>query len=207
MSRKKNITSLNITKNKNWASSWHVYKEEYHLLFQEDIILYSYIRSQFAALEKSNISSVRLYRLNNFTVIDLTITSLNSLSKNLLSEFLNNVNIFFKKNIFLALNKFSFIQTLKNGFVIALKIAKLIEKRIRFRSKTVKLLLKKIKDNCKGIYVQCTGRINNVDMARSDKLYLGPLPLQSIYSSISYGFVVANTTKGLQSIKVWICKY
>ena len=95
---------------------------------------------------------------------------------------------------------------IKNGFYIALKIAKFIEKRIKFRSKLVKLLLKKVKDNCKGIYVQCTGRINNVDMARNDKLYLGSLPLQSINLSISYGLVVANTTKGLQSIKVWICK-
>ena len=67
-------------------------------------------------------------------------------------------------------------------------------------------MIKKIKDSSRGIYVQCTGRINNVDMARKDKLYLGSIPLQSIDASINYGFVIANTTKGLQSIKVWIHK-
>ena len=43
-------------------------------------------------------------------------------------------------------------------------------------------------------------------MAKVDKLYLGSVPLQSFNLSISYGLVIANTFKGLQSIKVWICK-
>ena len=43
-------------------------------------------------------------------------------------------------------------------------------------------------------------------MARVDKLYMGSIPLQSVKASISHGFVVANTIKGLQSIKVWICQ-
>ena len=206
MSRKKNTTSLNISKNKNWNSSWYIYKEEYHSLLQGDIILYSYIRSQLNNLETSNIVGVRVYRINDYLILDLMLNSLSLLNKKLLSNFLTSLNLFYNKNIFLALNKLSFLDLFKNGFYIALKIAKFIEKRIKFRSKLVKLLLKKVKDNCKGIYVQCTGRINNVDMARNDKLYLGSLPLQSINLSISYGLVVANTTKGLQSIKVWICK-
>lgn len=206
MSRKKNTTSLNICKNKNWNSSWYIYKEEYHNLLQGDLLIYSYIRSQLTNLETSNIVGVRIYRINDYLILDLMLSTLSLLNKKLLSNFLNSLNLFFNKNIFLALHKLSFLDLFKNGFYIALKIARFIEKRIKFRSKLVKLLLKKVKDNCKGIYVQCTGRINNVDMARNDKLYLGSLPLQSTNLSISYGLVVANTTKGLQSIKVWICK-
>ena len=43
-------------------------------------------------------------------------------------------------------------------------------------------------------------------MAKVDKLYLGSIPLQSLDLSISYGLVIANTFKGLQSVKVWISK-
>jgi small subunit ribosomal protein S3 len=126
--------------------------------------------------------------------------------RELITIFLNSLSIFLNKYVYVAINKLSYIISIKNAFNIALKIANLIEKRIKFRSKIVKTLIKKVKDNARGIYVQCTGRINNVDMARVDKLYLGSVPLQSIKAYIDYAFVVANTSKGLQSIKVWVCK-
>ena len=134
------------------------------------------------------------------------LTSINLSCKQILIEFLNSLSKFYNKLIYLAINKLSSTNLQKNGFNIALKIAQFLERRIKFRSKIIKTLIKKAKENCKGIYVECTGRINNVDMARVDKLYMGSIPLQSVKASISHGFVVANTIKGLQSIKVWICQ-
>lgn len=207
MSRKKNTSCLNITNNKTWSSSWCNYaKEEFRQLVQEDLILYSYIRSQLKNFESINTINVRIYRVNDFVIIDLTVTILNLLTQDLLKKFLSPLSQFYNKYIYLVVNKASYIVAVQSGFNVASKIAKLIEKRIKFRSKLIKTLIKKIKDSSRGIYVQCTGRINNVDMARKDKLYLGSVPLQSIDASINYGFVIANTTKGLQSIKVWIHK-
>ena len=210
MSRKKNTLSLNISKNKNWNNSWSSYiQEEYRILFQEDIVLQSYFRSQLKNLEKINIINLRFYRVNKLLLIDIGISSVKFLTKKILlilTSFLSYLTIFFEKDICLSIYKPPFLDLLNNGFNIALKIARLIERRIKFRSKFIKILLKKIKRNSKGVYVQCKGRINNVDMAKVDKLYLGSLPLQSLNLSISYGLVIANTFKGLQSIKVWICK-
>lgn len=210
MSRKKNTLSLNIGKNKNWNNSWSSYvQKEYRILFQEDIILQSYFRSQLKKFEKINIINLRSYRINKLLLIDIGISSIKFLNKKMLlklTSFLLCLAKFFERNVCLAIYKPSFIDLLNNGFNIAFKIARLIEKRIKFRSKLIKRLLRKIKKNSKGVYVQCKGRINNVDMARVDKLYLGSTPLKSLNLSISYGLVIANTFKGLQSIKVWICK-
>jgi ribosomal protein S3 len=210
MSRKKNTLSLNISKNKNWNNSWSSYlQEEYHFLLQEDIILQSYFRSQLKDLEKINIINLRFYRVNKLLLVDIGVSAIKFLNKKMLlklTSFLTYLAKFFEKDVCLAIYKPTFFELLNNGFNIALKIAKLIERRIKFRSKLIKTLLRKIKKNSKGIYVQCKGRINNVDMAKLDKLYLGSIPLQSLNLSISYGLVIANTFKGLQSIKVWICK-
>lgn len=210
MSRKKNTLSLNISKNKNWNNSWSSYlQEEYHFLLQEDIILQSYFRSQVKDLEKINIVNLRFYRINKLLLVDIGISAIKFLNKKILlklTSFLTCLAKFFEKDVCLSIYKPTFLELLNNGFNIALKIAKLIERRIKFRSKLIKTLLRKIKKNSKGIYVQCKGRINNVDMAKVDKLYLGSIPLQSLNLSISYGLIVANTFKGLQSIKVWICK-
>jgi ribosomal protein S3 len=41
-------------------------------------------------------------------------------------------------------------------------------------------------------------------MAGSDFLTMGSIPFQTLSARIAYGFSVANTSKGLQSIKVWV---
>lgn len=210
MSRKKNTLCLNISKNKNWNNSWSSYlQQEYHVLFQEDIVLQSYFRSQLKDLDKINVINLRFYRINKLLLIDIGVSSIKFLNKKILlilTSFLGYLSKFLEKDVCLAIYRPSFLELLSNGFNIALKIAKLIEKRIKFRSKLIKTLLKKIRNKSKGIYVQCKGRINNVDMAKVDKLYLGSIPLQSLDLSISYGLVIANTFKGLQSVKVWISK-
>ena len=207
MSRKKNTSSLNISNNKTWNSSWCIYnQEEFRYLLQEDLMLYSYLRSQFKSFDLINVINLRLYRVTNFLIIDVMTSFISLAARDSLTTFLNSLSKFFDKFVYLAVNKPSYINIINNAFNIALKIARLIETRVKFRSKLVKTLIKKVKDNSKGIYVQCTGRINNVDMAKTDKLFLGSVPLQSFKSLIDYGFVVANTNKGLQSIKVWIYK-
>lgn len=79
-----------------------------------------------------------------------------------------------------------------------------IEKRLKFKSNTTKVFLKKIASYNIGLKVKCKGRLNNVDMAKSESIIEGKIPLQSFSKSISYGFCVANTLKGLQSIKIWL---
>ena len=52
--------------------------------------------------------------------------------------------------------------------------------------------------------VLCKGRLGGADMASSDFISVGSIPFQTLKAKIDYGFSVANTPKGLQSIKVWI---
>jgi small subunit ribosomal protein S3 len=84
----------------------------------------------------------------------------------------------------------------------ALKIASLIEKRIKFQSTAVEKCIKIIKSS--GVRVVCKGRLNFIDRAKKDLISFGPVPLQTIDANIDYGLIIANTKKGLQSIKVWI---
>ena len=203
MSKKRNLVCLLIGKNKNWYSSWCIIKKDYSTLFQEDIILYMYIRSETIIFTQNSFVNVRLFRIYNCILLDVALVENFFVNKKLYFDKLSIYNKFFEKNICLSVY---FDNDLKNAFYVACTIARLIEKRVKFRSKIVKLFLKKIKNNSSGIYVQCSGRINNVDMARVDKLYLGCLPLQSMNYFLSYSLVIANTNKGLLSIKTWICK-
>jgi len=204
MTRKKNISSMNILNNKIWSSSWYLHRHEYSIYLQQDLILYLYIKSFIFYIDQFNITNIRLYRINHYIIFDIFLSVLNSIKKQLLINLLKNLNKFIKKNLLLTFKKLYFIDVLKSSFNLSFKISLLIEKRFKFRSKIIKYLLKKIKSISKGIYVQCSGRINNADIAKNDKLYLGTVSLQSIKNFINYSCCISNTKKGLLSIKVWI---
>nr|YP_009577922.1 ribosomal protein S3 [Guillardia theta]QBJ06302.1 ribosomal protein S3 [Guillardia theta] len=220
MSRRKDISILNIKNHKDWVSSWYIHKKEYFSLLQEDVMFYVYMRSKLRYFLINSVTNLKLVRLMDLLIIIMLNNSLSkggrnfkqnsvlkrivSLRKNMLFSFLVDASRFFKKNLFLSTFKIFTSYNVLNSSTISLKIARLIERRIRFRSKLIKTLIKNAKKRCKGIYIECTGRINNVDMARNDSMYLGSVPFQSLGLFVDYGFAVANTVKGLQSIKVWI---
>lgn len=204
MGRKKSIVNVNIEKRNTWVSLWYSYKKDFSMLLQQDLLLNSYFRSLLSNDQFCNLVGLRVFRFNNFLVFDVLIFYTILFSRKHFDFFVEKISIFLRQSFFLTVFKISSLDVIKSGFYLAFRIAKLIEKRVKFRSKTIKFLMKKVKENCKGIYIQCKGRLNNVDIARSDKLYLGSISMQTIDFLISFGHVIANTIKGLQSIKVWI---
>lgn len=221
MSNRIDTSILNIKNYKDWVSSWYTNQKEYFCILQEDIMLYLYIRSKLRYFLINSITSLKLTRIRNLVIIIIAnkrktrnfalgkskvFKKIVFLRKNLLFTFLINISKFFKKDLFLSTSKVLTSYNVLNAFTIAFKVAKLIERRIRFRSRLVKKLVKATKKGYKGIYIECKGRINNVDMARSVSMYFGSVPFQSLSCIIDHGFAVANTVKGLQSVKVWVQK-
>ena len=210
MGKKSNNISLHLNNTKTWISSWFLNTKEYFKTIQNDTLLYLFFRSFFIDKKKKNFDllQMRLYRMNNSIIIDLTVITLRFFKEKKMKRVLSYLNssIFEKKHFFIALKKITYSKAFSYASYVAIKLAKFIEKRVRFRSKIVKLFLKRVLKDCNGVYALCTGRINNVDMARTDRLFLGSIPLQTIRIPLDYSLVIANTRKGLQSIKVWINK-
>jgi len=57
---------------------------------------------------------------------------------------------------------------------------------------------------CKGIRVQCSGRLGGAEMSRSEFYREGRVPLHTLRADIDYGFHEARTTFGRIGVKVWI---
>jgi len=91
--------------------------------------------------------------------------------------------------------------------VMAQIMAEQIERRIPFR-RVMKQALKKIMSNnkVKGARVQIKGRLDGAEMARTEWLKEGRLPLQTLRSDIDYASATAYTTYGTVGVKVWIYK-
>ncbi|MCX6809069.1 MAG: 30S ribosomal protein S3 [Candidatus Berkelbacteria bacterium] len=88
--------------------------------------------------------------------------------------------------------------------IIAQNIASQIEKRLPFR-RAMKQAVEKAKSaGVKGVKIQISGRLNGADIARSEKLSFGTVPLGTFKSDIDYKYITALTTFGIIGIKVWV---
>ena len=86
-------------------------------------------------------------------------------------------------------------------------IAQRIEKRIPYK-RVLKQALSNIMAHkgTKGAKVQVSGRLDGVEMARTEWLKAGTLPRQTLRSEIDYGQAEAFCTYGVVGVKVWIHK-
>lgn len=105
-------------------------------------------------------------------------------------------------------NYYVAIKFIKNPFEDATLIAKFIadqlEKRTPFR-RAVKQAIKKVqRTTMKGIKVQVSGRLNGVDIARSEWKRDGRVPLHTLKAKIDYTHQRADTIYGVIGIKVWL---
>ncbi len=85
-------------------------------------------------------------------------------------------------------------------------IAYQLEKQIAFRRAMKKVIEKAMAAGAQGIKVMCSGRLGGAEIARSEWLKEGRVPLQTFRAEIDYGFSEANTTMGKIGVKVWIFK-
>jgi small subunit ribosomal protein S3 len=88
--------------------------------------------------------------------------------------------------------------------IVSESIAEQLEKRMAFRRVIKKTVETTLAAGVKGVKIQISGRLNGAEMARTEKLSVGRMPLQTMRSKIEYGFTEALTTYGKLGIKVWI---
>lgn len=102
------------------------------------------------------------------------------------------------------------IQEVKNpaisAEIVAQGICKDIENRIPFRRVMKQNIEKVMRAGAKGVKIGMAGRLNGVEIARSEKLAAGKVPLITLRSHVDYAYRVARTIYGAIGVKVWIYK-
>jgi len=91
--------------------------------------------------------------------------------------------------------------------VIADSIVDDLEKRKAFRS-VIKQAKEKLmtSNGVKGVKIQVAGRLNGAEIARTEWVRSGRVPLQTLRANIDYSYKTANTIYGIIGVKVWIYK-
>ena len=94
-----------------------------------------------------------------------------------------------------------------NAAITAMMVAESLEKRLPFR-RVMKQTIEKIMANREilGIRIRLGGRLGGAEIARTEELKKGRIPLQTLRADIDFAREKAHMTYGDIGIKVWIYK-
>ena len=102
------------------------------------------------------------------------------------------------------------VQEIKNpeldATIIAKSIADQIEKRVNYKKSIKKAASTSLKAGAKGVKICVAGRLGGAEIARSEWLRMGSVPLHTLRVDIDYCFAEAKTKYGIIGVKVWISR-
>ena len=203
MGQKVNPVGYRLGINKDWESRWYA-KKDYADKLNKDIKIREYILTN---LKDAAISSVIIERKKNR--VDVTVkTAKPGVIIGRGGEDIEKL----RKKIAKLINEEVFINILEeknpslNAKLVADNIAMQIENRAPFRSAQKRAIRDTMKAGAKGIKTLVSGRLNGVEMARSEGYTEGTVPLHTIRADVDYAQSDANTTYGKIGVKVWIYK-
>jgi len=90
--------------------------------------------------------------------------------------------------------------------LIAQSIAQQLEKRVMFRRAMKRAMQNAMRLGAQGIKIMSSGRLNGIEIARSEWYREGRVPLHTLRADVDYGVARAQTTYGIIGIKVWVFK-
>lgn len=90
--------------------------------------------------------------------------------------------------------------------LIADSISQQLEKRIMFRRAMKRAMQNAMRLGAVGIKIMSSGRLNGIEIARTEWYREGRVPLHTLRADIDYGTSEASTTYGIIGVKVWVYK-
>jgi small subunit ribosomal protein S3 len=189
-------------------SKWYANFNQYADILKED----DKIRTYIDTISKANsISNVRINRNGLNDQIQLNIETgkpgilVGDLGKGL-ENLLTNLKKILPTNRQLTINIFEVERVDLDASLLADLVVEQLEKRIAFRRAIREALQRAQKQNVNGIKIQVSGRLNGAEIARSEWIREGRVPLQTLRADIDYSTKEAHTIYGVLGIKVWLFK-
>jgi small subunit ribosomal protein S3 len=206
MGHKINPTSLRLNITENWKSRWFS-KNHYKELLKEDVRIREYLEKH---LKKAGLVRIDIERTGDGTLTVIIKTTKPGLIIGKggagIEELKKKIKTTLKLKTDLKVKIEEIREVNLQAQVIANGIAEQIEKRVAF-SRLMKQSLEQIMNaGAKGAKVAIGGRLNGSEIARTEHLSNGKIPLHTLRADIDFARSTAFTTYGTVGIKVWIYK-
>ncbi len=204
MGQKIHPIGFRLSVNKNWSSRWYANSKNFPEMLQSDIKVRAFLNKKLAAAAVSKIIIERPAKNAKITIHSARpgvvigkkgedIESLRSTLQGMMGVPVHlNIEEVRKPEI--------------DATLIAQSIAQQLEKRVMFRRAMKRAMQNAMRLGAQGIKIMSSGRLNGIEIARTEWYREGRVPLHTLRADIDYGVAEALTTYGIIGIKVWVFK-
>lgn len=203
MGRKVNPIGFRLAVRRDWRSRWYARGRDFADLVVKDAEIRRHIRDNYVA---ANISLVEIERtFSNVRVIvhaarPGVIIGKKGEGIDALRDKLRKMADL--KDVLVDIKEVA--QADSNAKIIALNIASQLERRIMFRRAMRRAMAGAMRLGVNGIKIMCAGRLNGIEIARTEWQREGRVPLHTLRNDVDYGMAEAKTNMGVVGVKVWV---
>jgi small subunit ribosomal protein S3 len=205
MGQKIHPIGFRLSVQKNWSSKWYANSKDFSGQLHKDIEVRDYLKKKLA---NAGISKVIIERpAKNAKITIYTARPGVVIGKK--GEDIEALRTELKKRMGLpdvALNIEEVRKPEVDAQLIADNITSQLEKRIMFRRAMKRAMQNAMRLGAQGIKIMSAGRLNGIEIARTEWYREGRVPLHTLRANIDYGFSEAKTTYGIIGVKVWVFK-
>jgi len=205
MGQKINPIGFRLAVNRNWSSKWYANSRNFAPMLAEDIKVRAFLKRKLAHASVGRVLIERPAKDARITIFSARpgvvigkkgeeIESLKAELRRIMGVQQVHVNIeeIRKPEI--------------DAQLIADSIAQQLEKRIMFRRAMKRAMQNAMRLGAQGIKIMSAGRLNGIEIARTEWYREGRVPLHTLRADIDYGMGEAKTNYGVIGIKVWVYK-
>ena len=204
MGQKINPTGFRLSVSRNWSSRWYASDKDFAGMLAEDIKVREYLKKKLKAASVSRIlierpaknARITIYSARPGVVIGKKGEDIENLKRDLSKQL----------GVPVAVNIEEVRKPEIDAKLIADSITQQLEKRIMFRRAMKRAMQNAMRLGAQGIKIMSAGRLNGIEIARTEWYREGRVPLHTLRADIDYGTSEAKTTYGVIGVKVWVYK-
>ncbi|MBU6469034.1 MAG: 30S ribosomal protein S3 [Betaproteobacteria bacterium] len=204
MGQKIHPTGFRLSVLKNWSSKWFANSKAFPKMLQDDIKVRDFLKKKLAHASVGRIlierpaknAKITIYSARPGVVIGKKGEDIEGLRSSL--QKLMGVPV--------HVNIEEIRKPELDAQIIADGITSQLEKRVMFRRAMKRAMQNAMRLGAQGIKITSSGRLNGIEIARTEWYREGRVPLHTLRADIDYGFSEAKTTYGIIGVKVLVFK-
>lgn len=204
MGQKIHPTGFRLSVLKNWSSRWFANSRNFQGMLQDDIKVRAFLKKRLANASVGRViierpaknAKITIYTARPGVVIGKKGEDIESLRNSL--QKLMGVPV--------AVSTEEIRKPELDAQIIADGITSQLEKRVMFRRAMKRAMQNAMRLGAQGIKIISSGRLNGIEIARTEWYREGRVPLHTLRADIDYGFSEAKTTYGVIGVRVLVFK-
>jgi len=204
MGQKINPTGFRLSVSRNWNSRWFASGREFSRMLGEDLQVRDYLRRK---LRNASVGRILIERpAKNARITIYSARPGVVIGKK--GEDIEALKVALQKmmGVPVHVNIDEIRKPELDAQLIADSITQQLEKRIMFRRAMKRAMQNAMRLGAQGVKIMSAGRLNGIEIARTEWYREGRVPLHTLRADIDYGFSEAKTTYGVIGVKVWVYK-